>query len=89
MPVRWKIGGTLNASDLKASFEKLCGEILGADRLWGPFAPGVAIRVAIYLEEFLQWTQKTSEGQFVRDIFYRIDHPNINIYPVGSVSTTH
>lgn len=84
--IQWKIGGERSPSRIKTAFESLCKGLLGTDRLEGPSAQGMDIQVTRYNQEYLVWTQRTSAVEFVQDIFYKIDHPDINIRPTGWVS---
>lgn len=85
-PIAWKIGANLNPSKIKETFELLCEELLGRDCLWGTDAPGMGIQVGRYQRGWLRWTQNISEADFVKNVFYRINHPLINISPWGWVS---
>ena len=84
--IPWHIGGERNPSNIKRNFELVCKGLLGTDRLEGPSSPGMDIQVARYYREVLHWTQTTSEVEFVQNVFYKIDHPEISIWPTGWVS---
>ena len=82
--LKWVIGGSVSPDVIIAGLNAVCSELLKPDP---SIARAINIQVARYQQETLQWTRNTSQMEFVRDIFYRIDHPRINIYPVGEVSS--
>ena len=85
-PVKWVIGRNCSPSEIMKLFDTVYRGILKSDQVRGSSARGLKIQVARYCEEWLYWTRNTSEVDFVRDFFYKIDHPSINIYPRDWVS---
>ena len=87
--LKWKIDDMPRPSELMENFAEVSQELLAIDpREKSTAKPGgIFIQVDQYKREWLQWKCGTSEAEFMRNIFYRIDHPRINIYPVNWVST--